>query len=103
MVSPLPTNSRLLTTVTFVPQLLSLEKAVGCGCHSIGSTSLSHSSALSSRPVPGTREVNPTRPWAPGVRPVPSEVRLVAVVDGTPAVAGAWSTSRLERYGAAWA
>ena len=39
--------------------------------------------------MPGTREVNPTRPWLPGGRPVPSEVRLVAVVDGTHAVPGA--------------
>ena len=36
--------------------------------------------------MPGIREVKPTSPCAPGVSPVPSEVRLVAVVDGTPAV-----------------
>ncbi len=96
-------NARLFTTVIDTPRALSRAKAVGCGCHSTGSTSLSHSSALSSLSVPGTREVNPTRPCAPGVRPVPSEVRLVAVVEGTPAVAGACSSSRLERYGAAWA
>ena len=101
--SPLPTNSRLLTTVTEAPRARSRENAVGCGCHSSGSTSLSHSRALSSRSVPGTREVKPTRPWAPGVSPVPSEVRLVAVVEGTPAVAVRCSASRLERYGAAWA
>ncbi len=50
--------------------------------------------------MPGTREVKPTNPCAPGVNPVPKEVRLVAVVDGTPAVAGACSASRLERNGA---
>ncbi len=50
--------------------------------------------------MPGTRLVNPTRPCVPGVNPVPSEVRLVAVVDGTPAVPGAESASSEERYGA---
>ena len=50
---------------------------------------LSHCSALSSRSVPGIREVKPTTPWLPGGSAVPSEVRLVAVVDGTPTVAGA--------------
>ena len=85
------------------PRRIIRANAVGCGCHSSGSTSRSHSSAFSSRSVPGTREVKPTRPWAPGVRPVPSEVRLVAVVDGTPAVPGTWSSSRLARYGAACA
>ncbi len=38
--------------------------------------------------MPGTREVKPTSPCAPGGSPVPNDVRLVAVVDGTPAVAG---------------
>ena len=40
--------------------------AVACGCHSLGSTCLSHASALSSRSVPGIREVKPTSPCAPG-------------------------------------
>src|SRR6185295_12572425 len=98
-----PTNSRLLTTVTLAPRSRSLAKAVGCGCHSSGSTSLDHIRALSSRSVPGTREVKPTRPWAPGTRPVPSEVRLVAVVDGTPAVTTLSGVCSEDRYGAAWA
>ena len=38
--------------------------AVACGCHSFGSTFLSHLSALSSWSVPGTREVKPTSPCA---------------------------------------
>ncbi len=100
MVSPLRSNSRLLTTSTRTPASVSRAKAVGCGCHSSGSTALSQNSALSSRSVPGTRLVNPTRPCVPGVSPVPSEVRLVAVVDGTPAVPGAESASSEERYGA---
>ena len=52
---------------------------------------------------PGTREVKPTTPWAPGVSPVPSEVRLVAVVDGTPAVPVEPGASSEARYGAACA
>jgi hypothetical protein len=64
---------------------------------------LSQNRAFSSRSEPGTREVKPTTPWAPGVRPVPSEVRLVAVVDGTPAVATDSDVSREDRYGAACA
>ena len=88
MVSPLRSNSRLLTTSTRTPASVSRENAVWCGCHSSGSTDLSQNSALSSRSVPGTRLVNPTRPCVPGVSPVPSEVRLVAVVDGTPGGAG---------------
>ena len=53
--------------------------------------------------MPGTRAVKPTIPWVPGVSPVPKDVRLVAVVDGTPAVIGLLPASRPERYGAAWA
>ncbi len=53
--------------------------------------------------MPGTRAVKPTSPWVPGVRPVPSEVRLVAVVDGTPAVPVELPSTSEERYGAAWA
>ena len=53
--------------------------------------------------MPGTREVKPTSPCAPGVSPVPNDVRLVAVVDGTPAVPGACSASSEARNGAAWA
>ena len=102
-VRPLPRNSRLLTTVTLAPAAPSRANAVGCGCHSTGSTYLSQNSALSSRSVPGIREVKPTRPCAPGVSPVPSEVRLVAVVDGTPAVPACCSSSRAdeERRGVA--
>ena len=77
-------------TVTPAPFSRSPVNAVACGCHSLGSTLLSQNSAFSSRSVPGMREVNPTSPCAPGGRPVPSELRLVAVVDGTPAVPGAW-------------
>ena len=51
--------------------------------------------------MPGTRVVKPTRPWPPGTRPVPSEVRLVDVVDGTPAVPMVEPASKEERYGAA--
>ncbi len=100
MVSPLRSNSRLLTTSTRTPASVSRPNAVWCGCHSSGSTDLSQNSALSSRSVPGTRLVKPTRPCVPGVSPVPSEVRLVAVVDGTPAVPGAESASSDDRYGA---
>jgi hypothetical protein len=96
-------NSRLLTTVTRTPAFCSDANAVWCGCHWVGSMSWSHSSALSSSLVPGMRVVNPTRPCAPGVRPVPSEVSEVDVVDGTPAVAGLEPASSEERYGAAWA
>ena len=102
-VSPEPRNSRLLTVVTCTPADASVWKTVGCGCHCTGSTSLSQNSAFSSRSEPGTREVKPTTPCAPGVRPVPREVRLVAVVDGTPAVAMDSGPSSEERYGAAWA
>ena len=100
-VSPLPRNSRLLITVTDAPLSRSPVNAVACGCHSLGSTCLSHASALSSRSVPGIREVKPTSPCAPGGRAVPSELRLVAVVDGTPAVPGAWRPISEARYGAA--
>ena len=51
--------------------------------------------------MPGIRVVKPTSPCAPGGRAVPSELRLVAVVDGTPAVPGSWVASSEERYGAA--
>ena len=102
-VSPLPRKSRLLTTVVVTPLVTSRENAVGCGCHSSGSTSLAQKRALRSRSVPGMREVNPTRPCAPGVSPVPSDVRLVAVVDGTPAVPGDCCSRSSERNGAEWA
>ena len=51
--------------------------------------------------MPGTRVVKPTRPCPPGTRPVPSEVRLVDVVDGTPAVPIVEAASSEWRYGAA--
>ena len=41
----------------------------------------------------------PTIPWCPGGVPVPSDVRLVAVLDGKPAVSGP-ASGRLERNGA---
>ena len=47
------------------------------------------------------REVKPTSPCAPGGSAVPSELRLVAVVDGTPAVPGSCVASSEARYGAA--
>ena len=59
-------NSRLFTTVTVTPAAVSRANAVGCGCHSTGSTFLSQNSALSSVSVPGTREVKPTRPCGAG-------------------------------------
>src|SRR3954447_10193186 len=63
--------------------------------------SLSQNKAFSTRSDPGTREVKPTTPWTPGVSPVPSDVRLVAVVDGTPEVPAASGVSNEDRYGAA--
>ena len=86
-VSPLPRNSRLLTTETRTPSACSRAKAVGCGCHWWGSTWESQLMVSSSRSVPGIRALNPITPCSPGARAVPSEVRLVAVVEGTPAVA----------------
>ena len=56
-------------------------------------------SEFSKAPVSGTREVNPTSPCWPGVSAVPSEVSDVAVVEGTPQVAGS-SPSSEWRYGA---
>src|SRR4051812_17115150 len=99
-VRPEPANSRLLTTVVRTPAALSLANAVGCGCHSCGSTDLFHDNALSSWSVPGILDVKPTTPCAPGVSAVPSEVRLVAVVEGTPAVAGRVPPIRELRNGA---
>ena len=61
----------------------------------------SQTSALSRSSVPGTRVVKPTRPCPPGTSPVPSEVRLVEVVDGTPAVPIVEVASSEWRYGAA--
>ena len=99
-VRPLPRNSRLLTMVTATPASCIRANAVGCGCHSSGSTSLSQSSEMSSFSVPGIRLVKPTSPCVPGVSPVPSEVRLVAVVDGTPAVPVSLPSSSAARNGA---
>src|SRR4051794_32640588 len=65
--------------------------------------SLSQNNAFSTRSDPGTREVKPTTPCSPGVSPVPSDVRLVAVVEGTPEVPVASGVSKEDRYGAAWA
>ena len=48
------------------PAAASRPNAVGCGCHSRGSTDLLHISALSSSSVPGIREVKPTTPCAAG-------------------------------------
>ena len=70
------------------PAVSSRANAVGFGCHSSGSTGWSQKSEFSSAPVSGTREVKPTRPCWPGVSAVPSEVSEVAVVEGTPQVAG---------------
>ena len=47
----------LVDVVVCTPAAASRAKAVGCGCHSCGSTSLLHISALRSRSVPGMREV----------------------------------------------
>src|ERR687890_2436918 len=85
-VSPDPSNSRLFTTVVWTPAAASREYVVGCGCQTVGSTSLFHRNALRTDVVPGIRVVYPSTPWDPGGIPVPSDVRLVAVVDGTPAV-----------------
>ena len=57
---------------------------------------------MSSRSVPGIRLVKPTSPCVPGVRPVPSDVRLVAVVEGTPAVPVSLPSIRAARNGAAY-
>src|SRR3954453_23985326 len=83
-VSPEVANSRLLTTVVVTPAAASRLKAVGCGCHSLGSTHLLHSRAFRRSSVPGILEVNPTTPWVPGISAVPREVRLVAGVHGPP-------------------
>ena len=61
-VRPLPSKSRLFTTVTGAPAAVSRSNAVGSGCHASGSTELSQNSAFSTRSVPGIREVNPTTP-----------------------------------------
>ena len=98
-VSPDSANSRLLTTLVCTPAASSRANAVAFGCHSSGSTGWSQNSEFSSAPVSGTREVNPTRPCWPGVSAVPSEVSDVAVVEGTPQVAGS-SPSSEWRYGA---
>ena len=45
------------------------ERRAGAAATATGSTSLSHDSALSSRSVPGTREVKPTTPCVPGGQP----------------------------------
>ena len=99
--SPEPENSRLLIAVTCAPRSVRPANAVGCGCHSTGSTDFSQSRWLISRSVPGIRALKPTSPCCPGSSAVPSEVSEVAVVDGTPAVPGAPTSE--ERYGAAWA
>jgi len=44
--------------------------------------------------------VKPTIPWSPGVRPVPSELRLTAVEDGNPDVRGCEDASSDARNGA---
>src|SRR3712207_1288925 len=104
-VRPEPSNSRLFTTAVWTPAAARREKTVGRGCHTVGSPSLFHRSALRTAVVPGIRVVYPSTPWEPGGAPVPSEVRLVAVVDGTPAVAGTDPVRRPARNGAsaAWA
>ena len=56
-VSPEPRNSRLFTAVVVTPAAASRPNTVWCGCHSAESTSLLHCRWLSSRSVPGMREV----------------------------------------------
>ncbi len=70
------------------PAAASRSNAVGCGCHSRGSTLELQNSALSRSSVPGIRAGEADHAVGPGVSAVPSDVRLVAVVDGTPTVAG---------------
>jgi hypothetical protein len=53
------------------------------------------------RSRPGTAIVYPTIPCSPGVRPVPSELTLTAVVDGNPVVSGSAPSTCETRKGAA--
>ncbi|PQM44316.1 hypothetical protein C1Y40_05523 [Mycobacterium talmoniae] len=45
---------------------------------------------MSTRSVPGMLSVNPSTPCSPGAAPVPSDTRLVGVVDGK--VHSSWSS-----------
>ena len=70
-----------------MPSATALSKRVGSGCQKSGSTRSSHFNGLSNLPgVPlsGTRTVYPSIECRPGNKPVPSEVRLVTVVEGKP-------------------
>ena len=93
-VSPLPANLGRLTTRTATPAAAARSNWVRTGCHRAGSGSSHHSMWLSTRVEPGTRTVNPSTPCAPGGVPVPSETRLVGVVDGKPVVSSVAAPSR---------
>ena len=83
-VSPDSANLASLTDEAATPASWISSSTVRCGCHSSGTTGWSQRRELSRSPVAGTRLVYPTMPCSPARRPVPSDVRLVAVVDGTP-------------------
>ncbi len=106
-VSPDPPNSRSLTTETMcTPAALSRAKAVVWGCHSSGSTCLSHDRWLISRFVPGMRAVKPISPWASRGRQAGAEGRQASSRSSTARrrcrSIRLW-TQRREEGGAAWA
>src|SRR5215207_6509913 len=112
LVRPEFSNRRADTTVTPTPAAAARSRAVGPDWTPSGGKSPRRStggfwptpvqcrvcSSRARRPEP-TRIVMPTIPWCPGTVPVPSDVRLVDVLDGKPAVSGP-ASGRLERNGA---
>ena len=107
-VSPLPRNAPGTVIRTATPCAASRSNAVGTGCTSSGTNRLRRSrgrpapwvaqpSVLIATPSP-TSKASPTTPCPPGGRPVPMLARLVAVVDGKPAVIR-WP-GRVDRNGA---
>ena len=75
-------NNAGSTARAATPDRVSRSNQVGNGCHSACGGSSRHWMWVSTRSVPGTLRVKPRMPCSPGCAPVPSDTRLLGVVDG---------------------